>query len=115
MNRFDQRQVPPTGDRRDSQLRPAEAQAHSKPTRPKVSQKDRVKRFLERGWTCGIVFLDPPDNGPPILRYTARIGEVRAEGIYVDRRPCQHPWHDHDAPMWEWKINEGGTLPGVGR
>lgn len=86
----------------------------TKGSRPKRSQQDRVKSLLERQWCCGLLFLDPPDGGPPILRYTARIGEIRKSGIYVDRRPCQHPWHDHDAQMWEWRIAEGATLPGLG-
>lgn len=91
--------------------------ANAKSNRRPPSQYDRVKRFLERQWCCGLLFLDPPDNGPPILRYTGRIHELRKDGFYIDRRSCEHPWHQHDAQMWEWRIVghvSDGTLPGIG-
>lgn len=70
----------------------------------KRTQVQRVRAFLERGWTCGSRFLDPPDAGAPIPRYAARIAELRTQGYIIDRRRCAHPWHAHSSAQFEWRI-----------
>jgi hypothetical protein len=81
-------------------------------------QIDRCRRFLERGWTCGLDFLNPADGYPPILRYSSRISELRRDGFYIDRRECENRLHDHPhSTMWQWRIVghvSDGTLPGIG-
>lgn len=71
---------------------------------PTVTQTDRVRAMLERGWICGIEFLEARPT--PIVRYTGRIHELRQEGWLIDRRPCEHPWHEHGrgVQMWQWRI-----------
>lgn len=82
------------------------------------TQTERVLRLIE-DWRCGVDFLNPSDGGPPILRYTGRLHELRRAGYLIHRRPCES--HDHDAQMWEWKLIalpqtpiEGERCPGCG-
>lgn len=86
-------------------------------TRPRPpTQRERVLAMLRRGWVCGVNFLN---SNPPIVRYTGRIHELREDGYQIDRRPCDHPWHQHGAGvhMWQWKlVGEPGDptlLPGL--
>lgn len=95
---------------------PATDSLHSN-RRRRPSQIQRVRRMLEFGWTCGITFLDPPDGLGAILRYPSRIHELRKQGVVIVRRPCEHPWHDHRNPMWQWRAVghvDDGQLPGIG-
>lgn len=90
---------PGTGRRKDS----GQPSGRSYQRIPK--QKDRVRRFLRRRWTCGVDFLRPDDGYPPILRYTGRIHELRHDGWLIDRRPCKNPDHNHlFSTMWQWRI-----------
>ena len=69
------------------------------------NQRERVRRMLQRGWMCGIEFLDPPDGLSPILRYSAHFHSLRREGWLIDRQECEHPWHNHRrSTMYQWRI-----------
>lgn len=71
----------------------------------KPTDLDRVIAALRKGWTCAISFNNGSfDRGKPILRYTARIHDARQRGWYVERRKCEDLWHNHDAPIYEWRI-----------
>ena len=90
-----------------------------KPTRS-LTQGERVLRLIE-DWCCGLGFLDPSDGGPPILRYTGRLFELRRAGYRIDRRPCQAHDHGPTTQMWEWRlvgvpqpVNEGAPCKGCG-
>lgn len=77
------------------------------------TQYERVRDMLERGWVCGSHFLDAR-----IPRYSAHVHELRRAGYMVERRPCEHPWHEHRSLMYEWRITarpgQTAPLPGVG-
>ena len=76
-------------------------------------QVDKVKSMLSGGWVCGVSFLETH-----LPRYSPRIHELRREGFQIDRRICQHPWHDHWTVQYQWRIvglpGEPGRLFGDG-
>ena len=47
-----------------------------------LTQKERVKRMLERGWTCSGVLNDI------CWRYSARIHDLRNDGFHIEDRAC---------------------------
>jgi len=66
-----------------------------------MTQQDQVRRMLEAGWTCGTEFLDER-----LPRYAARIHELRADGVLVERRACER--HSHRSGQFEWRaVPEG--------
>ena len=67
------------------------------------SQLDRVRSLLLLGrWVCGAEFLAAD---PPILRYAARLCELRAEGFAFGWRHCES--HDHPyGKMYQWRLVE---------
>lgn len=100
--------TPPTGVDGASKMAVA-AKAHS------TTQAAQTLRALQHGWTCGSEFASGEAFGlaGPILRYSARIRELRELGWWIERRTCQHPWHSHNAPMFQWRI--AAELPGQGQ
>lgn len=71
----------------------------------KPTDRDRVLAALRERWVCAVEFNNGSfDRGKPILRYTARFHDLRQEGWYVERRKCENEYHDHDAPIYQWRI-----------
>jgi hypothetical protein len=70
-----------------------------------MTQTERILDTLRRrGWVCGSEFLDPAVTGAPMLRYSARLHELRQRGFNIQRRPCINPRHHHEAQMFEWRL-----------
>lgn len=55
-------------------------------------------------WVCGSDFLDPEIAGRPMVRYSARIHELRQRGYQIERRSCADPAHRHRSRMFEWRL-----------
>ena len=119
MSSPEQQTALPIGERADARVavQTTEDTQSRRPLR-KQSQRERVRRMISRGWLCGIEFLSPPDGNSPILRYSAHFHSLRREGWLIDRRECEHPWHNHrESTMYQWKLVghvDDGTLPGIG-
>lgn len=66
------------------------------------SQLDRVRRLLiDREWVCAVDFLR---LSPPIIRYGARIYQLRKLGHVIWRRDCENQNHDHQTRQYEWGL-----------
>ena len=106
----DQRESAP---RQESAFQTGSATDTLQDSRP--TQRERVRRMLNRGWVCGVEFIDPPDGDTPVLRYSAHIHRLRQEGWLIDRRECEHPHHHHSlSRMYQWQISghvDDGQLP----
>jgi len=79
------------------------------------TQLRRVLDALRRRWVCGTEFVSGEfdTTGRPVLRYSSRISELREAGWWIERRRCEHPWHNHDATMYQWRIH--AEVPGDGQ
>lgn len=92
-------------------------QAKSKFNRPaaKPTQLERVRSMLLDGWVCGTDFL-----AAYLPRHSPRIHELRKAGYLIDRRRCEHPYHEHESAQYQWTIvgvpgyAEGEPCPGCG-
>jgi hypothetical protein len=66
------------------------------------SQLDRVLRLLiHQEWICAVEFLR---LSPPIVRYGARIYQLRKTGYVIWRRDCENRSHDHQTRQYEWGL-----------
>lgn len=83
------------------------------PQASSLTQLDRVRLQLQRGWICASQFLDQH-----IPRYGARIHELKRQGYSIERRLCAHPWHNHRSTQYQWRIvgepGKPAPLPGMG-
>lgn len=72
-------------------------------TRPdQDSQLERVRRLLiDRDWVCAVEFLR---LSPPIVRYGARIYQLRKSGYVIWRRECDNSGHEHLTRQYEWGL-----------
>ena len=82
----------------------------AKSAKTEPTQLDRVVAALRDRWVCAVAFNNGSfDRGKPILRYGSRIYEARQRGWWIERRPCQDIWHNHEALMYEWRVPPADT------
>lgn len=77
----------------------------------RTTQRDRVLSALENGPVCAMVWVR---TQPPILRYAARINELRDEGMKIATEPCDRPGHVHDARIVQYRLLHPGQLELLG-
>lgn len=71
------------------------------------SQQQRILDALRLEARCGTDFLG---WDPPIARYSARIGELRAQGHRITTRPCQLHAHESRQFVFELETSDQGSL-----
>lgn len=68
-----------------------------------MNQRDRILAALKLEPRCGTTFLNWR-----IPRYSARIGELRAEGYEITTRPCT--LHEHETRQTVFELVEADQL-----
>ena len=74
------------------------------------NQNSRVRQtLLDNDWVCAVDFLR---LSPPIVRYGARIFQLRKDGYVIWRRDCENPNHGHQTRQYEWSLIAVPETPG---